>query len=75
MRKGLNFAMLLILVTCLQICDSTTMNKVTLTDPGALCLDGSPGAYYIHRGTSPLRILVFFQGGGWCGSPDFESTL
>lgn len=26
------------------------MQKVLLKDPHALCLDGSPGAYYIQRG-------------------------
>lgn len=29
---------------------SRTLKKVVLTDPDALCLDGTPGAYYILEG-------------------------
>jgi hypothetical protein len=36
---------------------------------GAVCLDGSPGAYYIRRGVPEnKRWVVFFEGGGWCTS-------
>eukprot|EP00035_Acanthoeca_spectabilis_P012007 m.211954 g.211954 ORF g.211954 m.211954 type:complete len:139 (+) comp15501_c0_seq1:3066-3482(+) len=34
---------------------------------GAVCLDGSPGGYYIRPGTpNNSRWVVFHQGGGWC---------
>ncbi len=36
-----------------------TYNLVKLTDPNALCLDGSPGAYYINKGDSDKVILYF----------------
>ena len=41
------------------------------TEGGAVCLDGSPGGYYIRGplpGTtpSPGSWLVYFEGGGWC---------
>ena len=36
---------------------------------GAVCLDGTPGGYYIRRG-DPARWLIFHQGGGWCSSDD-----
>lgn len=49
-------------------------HKVLLKDPAALCLDGSPGAYYISRGTDPSRILLFFEGGGWCGGSTLATT-
>ena len=71
----MNFVLLLIFIMCLINCDSLILKKVNLKDPGALCLDGSPGAYYIRRGTDPLKILLYFEGGGWCGRSDFESTL
>ena len=62
----------------------TTFELVLLTEAaeskGAVCLDGSPGGYYIRR---PLvaaansssssssgggKFLIFHEGGGWCGS-------
>jgi O-palmitoleoyl-L-serine hydrolase len=41
---------------------------VKLTDPDALCLDGTPGAYYIFQGGQKQKFLLSFEGGGWCGS-------
>lgn len=49
-------------------------DKVVLDDPAALCLDGSPGAYYISKGEAPERVLIVFEGGGWCGNRDLSST-
>lgn len=40
---------------------------LSLTDhPTAVCNDGSPAAYYIHKGTDPTRWVVHMQGGWWC---------
>ena len=39
---------------------------VKVTDPEALCLDGSPAAYYISKQGDPKKILLEFEGGGWC---------
>jgi len=36
---------------------------------GAVCLDGSPGGYYLKRG-DPKRWILFMQGGGWCTSTE-----
>ncbi|KAK3157079.1 hypothetical protein QOZ80_2AG0115850 [Eleusine coracana subsp. coracana] len=35
---------------------------------GAVCLDGSPPAYHLHRGTGAgaRSWLLQFEGGGWC---------
>ena len=44
-----------------------TLYKLTLTNPDALCLDGTPGAYFIREGDR-RKILLYFEGGGWCGS-------
>lgn len=48
--------------------------RVLLTDPKAKCLDGSQGAYYISKGDA-TKVLLFFEGGGWCGDADLSSTL
>ena len=40
--------------------------RVTLTDPGAVCLDGSPGIMYVDRGSEPAGFFIYMQGGGWC---------
>lgn len=45
-----------------------------LTETDAKCLDGSPGAHYLFKG-DPTKIIIFFEGGGWCGSADLSSTL
>jgi len=36
--------------------------------PLAQCLDGSYGAYYYRRGSAKNKVLLHFQGGGWCTS-------
>ena len=41
---------------------------VILNSTSALCLDGSPGSYYLSRNGDPEKVLVFFQGGGWAAS-------
>jgi len=36
-------------------------------EKGAVCLDGSPGAYYIRKSrTKSNKWLIHLQGGGWC---------
>lgn len=63
--------------TCLQMYgfgadpDSPTNQTYTyvpLTDPTALCLDGSPYGVYICQGTDGGTGLwmIGIQGGGWC---------
>ena len=54
---------------------TTTFELVLLTEAaeskGAVCLDGSPGGYYIRRPIVPTnasKVLIFHEGGGWCGS-------
>jgi hypothetical protein len=43
-------------------------SRYTLTDPAALCLDGSPGAYYVLPGVGEAAadFVIHLQGGGWC---------
>lgn len=55
---------------------NSTMTKVSLTDAaaktGAVCLDGSPAAYYIRpgSGSGASKWYIHHQGGGWCESLD-----
>ena len=47
------------------------VNRTLLTDAatntGALCMDGSPGAYFLSLGTETIKWIMYFEGGGWCG--------
>jgi len=44
------------------------LDKIVVDDPSALCLDGSPAAYYLHQGKDRTKFILSFEGGGWCGS-------
>lgn len=55
--------------------NNNTFELVLLTEAakskGAVCLDGSPGGYYIRRpliDTNSRKFLIFHEGGGWCKS-------
>ena len=42
-----------------------------LSDPMAVCLDGSPAGYYVGPAAAqPDRFIIHLQGGGWCTSFD-----
>ncbi|WCJ20550.1 Pectinacetylesterase family protein [Euphorbia peplus] len=43
----------------------TILEKATQT--GAVCLDGSPPAYFMQKG-APDKWLLIVEGGGWCES-------
>eukprot|EP01084_Bolivina_argentea_P007636 14340_1 len=43
--------------------------KTAAENSGALCLDGSPGNYYINNNGTNIeknKFVMFMQGGGWC---------
>ena len=48
-----------------------TWHLQRLADPRALCLDGSPGAYYIKPGAgeNATKFVLHQQAGGWAMSP------
>lgn len=55
---------------------AASWERVMLTDAakhGAVCLDGSPGGYFLKRG-DPQRWILFMQGGGWCTSTAVRSA-
>ncbi|XP_060207981.1 pectin acetylesterase 11-like [Lycium barbarum] len=74
---------MLALLACLAVLCTTVLGarivNITIlesaTDQGAVCLDGSPPAYYLDRGfdTGISNWIIFLQGGGWCDSiPDCQ---
>eukprot|EP00117_Sycon_ciliatum_P029270 scpid34648/ scgid23355/ Protein notum homolog len=40
------------------------------TERDALCLDGSPARFYMHRNTSNPNWIIHAEGGGFCASPE-----
>lgn len=52
---------------------SLTYQKVVVDNADAKCLDGSQSAYYISQGDQD-KVLIFIEGGGWCGDNDLAST-
>jgi len=59
---------------CLQGFDplGTSATKYLTKEKDALCLDGSPGAFYFQPGTGngTNKWYIHHQGGGWCESMD-----
>jgi hypothetical protein len=52
---------------CLAITAEQPYKKIVHnTDPKAKCLDGSSPALYFHQGEEKNKILIYFQGGGYC---------
>lgn len=45
--------------------DTTLMNKYDISDPTAVCNDGSPSVYYLSEG-DPTSWLIYLEGGGRC---------
>lgn len=63
------FLILLVLTVALrQATCAAAFKKVLLTNPDALCLDGTPGAYYVHQGRLKNKWILSFEGGAWCAS-------
>eukprot|EP00658_Telonema_sp_P-2_P048181 TRINITY_DN36663_c0_g2_i1.p1 TRINITY_DN36663_c0_g2~~TRINITY_DN36663_c0_g2_i1.p1 ORF type:complete len:391 (+),score=66.92 TRINITY_DN36663_c0_g2_i1:201-1373(+) len=46
--------------------NATIMTLTRLTDPLAVCNDGSQAGYYYKEGTDPQLWLVYLAGGDWC---------
>jgi hypothetical protein len=64
----------ILLAIVLTVSSIATFNRVVLIDPAALCLDGTLVAYYINQG-DPNKVLISFEGGGWCYGLDLSSTI
>ena len=50
---------ILLLTLIFQINNLETFNLVKLTDPNALCLDGTHGAHYLSKG-DPDKVILYF---------------
>ena len=71
---------LFILLVLIALVDCTADPKlyqkiIHNTDPEAKCLDGSPGFVYLNEGGDTKNIMIYFLGGGMCGSTSKEATL
>ncbi|KAL8138824.1 hypothetical protein V2J09_004825, partial [Rumex salicifolius] len=69
----LNWIYTLICLLSIVKIDSLYVQITYLTSAvasGAVCLDGSPAAYHLHRGsgTGINSWLVHMEGGGWCNN-------
>lgn len=49
MNKTLSITFTILCIVTIVNCVAN-FKKVVLTDSDALCLDGTPGAYYVHEG-------------------------
>ena len=71
------FGVLLLVGAAPAEASRSSWERVMLTDAaakrGAVCLDGSPGGYFLKRG-DPRRWILFMQGGGWCTSTAVRLT-
>ncbi|KAH0643886.1 hypothetical protein KY289_034860 [Solanum tuberosum] len=76
MTKIFLLALLVLLCTTHHVVgaeDDLNVNITILesaTAQGAVCLDGSPPAYHLHRGhgTGLDNWIIYLDGGGWCES-------
>jgi len=70
-------SLLFVAAAAVWACCEGYMSLVTLPEAvskmGAMCLDGSPAAYYIREATKPQdadKFILFIHGGGWCYKED-----
>lgn len=56
------WAMLVVVAQC------STWQTVSLTAANAVCLDGTPGIFWLKTSSSSTNWLIVFEGGGWCYS-------
>ena len=61
----------IIFITLLNIAFANNEYKLIKIDyPDGKCLDGSLPAIYWKEGTEKNKFILYFEGGGWCGSAD-----
>ncbi|CAH9071524.1 unnamed protein product [Cuscuta epithymum] len=63
----------IIAVNCTTLADSRSVHLKYVKgalEKGAVCLDGSPAAYYHDKGVGDGRHnwVIYLQGGGWCSN-------
>ena len=45
---------------------------ITIENSEAKCLDGTSPGFYWRKGKDPSKFLIYFNGGGVCGSKIFK---
>lgn len=65
------------LVSIITLTSSATTDYtlIKLSSSSAKCLDGTSPAFYYYKGALANKWIVYFEGGGWCGTPDPSTTL
>ena len=66
--KKITTILLLFLVSYTIAKDEYKLIKIDY--PDGKCLDGTVPAIYFKAGTEKDKFLLYFEGGGWCGSAD-----
>jgi hypothetical protein len=79
MNKLLYLSLFVVFVSYLFIKEIEIYDIVKLDSntTGAKCLDGSDYQFYIQKGydDGQDKLIFFFDGGGWCSSKYYNSTL
>lgn len=73
MNKLSLICLLFLFISCFSA--NAVFDLVKLNSTSAVCLDGSPAAYYVSQTGNPNKIYLEFEGGGWCGAGDLASTI
>lgn len=72
-------AILILLISYVLFRETDIYNIVKLDSigTGAMCLDGSDYQFYLQKGFGDGvdKLVFFFDGGGWCSSKTYNSTL
>lgn len=74
MNKILFVAAIAAFIT-VSVCADTSYTLYKINSDSAKCLDGTAPAFYYRKGSLTTKWLIFFEGGGWCGTPDPTTTL
>lgn len=61
MSKIYNLLLAIHIFTLVNVISAdAVLDLIFLDDPTALCLDGSPGAYYISKEGDPTKFFIYF---------------
>src|SRR5690242_18763141 len=80
MKTSMYFILgIIFLITSYLIFNEIEIYDVMESDDskGAKCLDGSNYQFYLQKGfgDGEKNFILFFDGGGWCSSKVYNSTL
>lgn len=52
--------LVILTLIALSISQNGFFEKVVVNDKDALCLDGTPGVYYLYKGKDPKKFIIYF---------------